>query len=65
MLTELGIFISSPLLSVGGCIAISCDSMRRSRCTNIELSDCMKCNRDVISPGDLDTCDEEQKDMDS
>ena len=64
MLTELGIFISSLLLSLGGCIAISCDSMRRSRCTNIELSDCMKCNRAVL-PGDSATCDEEQNDTDS
>jgi hypothetical protein len=48
MLSELGIFISSVLLSLGGCIAISCSEMRRSRCTQISVSDCVKCNRDVI-----------------
>ena len=49
MLAELGILISSILLSLGGCWNVTCVKMRRSRCTKIELSDCLKCHRDVVS----------------
>ena len=46
-LTELGIFISSLLLSLGGCISVICSESRRSRCTKITLP-CCDIERDIV-----------------
>jgi len=40
ILTELGIFISSILLSLGGCIAVVCNESHRSKCTHITFPCC-------------------------
>jgi len=50
MLSELGILISSVLLSVGGLVALVGEQCRRSRCTRINCSDCCQMDRDVESP---------------
>ena len=46
-LTELGILISSVLLSLGGCISVICSESRRSRCTKITLP-CCDIERDIV-----------------
>jgi hypothetical protein len=46
VLSEVGILISSILLSLGGCIAVSATELRKSRCTSIK-SQCCACVRDV------------------
>ncbi len=46
-LTELGILISSVLLSLGGCISVICNESRRSRCTRITCP-CVDIERDIF-----------------
>jgi hypothetical protein len=46
-LTELGIFISSLLLSLGGCIAVCFTALRNSRCREINICGLGNCIRDV------------------
>ena len=46
-LTEWGIFISSLLLSIGGCIAVCFTALRNSRCREINICGIGNCVRDV------------------
>jgi hypothetical protein len=46
-LTEWGIFISSLLLSLGGCIAVCFSAMRNSRCREINVCGLGNCVRNV------------------
>ena len=48
MLTELGVFVSSILLSLGGCVAMTCGELRKSRCTQIKCSECMEIDRQIL-----------------
>ena len=51
-LTTWGVFIASVLLSVGGCIAMSCETFRRSRCT--QMSCCgATCTRKPLAPEEI------------
>ena len=45
-LTELGIFISSLLLSISGCFAVVMASLRNSRCKKISLCKTISCVRE-------------------
>lgn len=49
-LGALGVFLSSLILSIGGCIAVTGEQFRRSRCTKINCSDCCELDRDIESP---------------
>jgi hypothetical protein len=49
-LASLGVLVSSIILSVGGCIAVTGEQFRRSRCTKINCSDCCQLDRDIESP---------------
>ncbi len=51
-LTELGIFVSSILLSLGGCISVICNESRRSRCTKISLP-CCDIERDIVDADNI------------
>lgn len=51
-LTELGIFISSILLSVAGCLSVICTESRRSKCTKIKFPCCV-IDRDTIGDDDI------------
>ena len=44
-LTELGVFLSSLLLSVSGCYAVVASYYSKSRCTKIEVCNCIECTR--------------------
>ena len=45
-LTEIGIFISSLLLSLSGCFAVVFASLRNSRCKKISLCKTISCIRE-------------------
>ena len=51
-LGTLGVFLSSLLLSLGGCIAVVFSSFRQSRCKNISCCG-LKCDRENIPSADL------------
>lgn len=44
-LTDLGIFISSLLLSISGLMAVLCSSLRKSNCTSITCGKCCQLER--------------------
>ncbi len=44
-LTDLGIFLSSLLLSLSGLIAVMCSSLRKSNCSSIKCSKCLEIER--------------------
>jgi hypothetical protein len=46
-LTEIGIFISSLLLSLSGCFSVVFSSLRNSRCKKISLCKTVSCVRDT------------------
>ena len=52
-LTELGIFISSLLLSLAGCVSVICSESRRSRCTRITFP-CCQIHRDTVAEDNLE-----------
>jgi hypothetical protein len=45
-LTELGIFLSSLLLSISGCFAVVMTSLRNSRCKTISFCKTISCIRE-------------------
>ena len=45
-LTTIGIFVSSLLLSLGGCLALVIGELRKSRCTSLKCGQ-TSCVRDV------------------
>ncbi len=47
-LTDLGIFISSLLLSVSGLIAVMCSSLRKSNCSKIKCGHCCELQRNNL-----------------
>lgn len=47
-LTDLGIFLSSLLLSISGLIAVTCSALRKSNCKTIECGKCCKLERDNL-----------------
>lgn len=47
-LTDLGIFLSSLLLSISGLIAVLCSSLRKSNCTTIKCGKCLALERDNL-----------------
>jgi hypothetical protein len=49
--TELGIFISGLILSLGGCFAIVSSHIRRSNCSEIDCF-CLKCYREDMGISD-------------
>jgi hypothetical protein len=46
--TELGVFISGLLLSLGGCFALVFSNLRKSNCSDIELG-CFRCHRENLN----------------
>lgn len=46
--TELGVFISGLLLSLGGCFALVFSNLRKSNCSDIELG-CFRCKRENLN----------------
>lgn len=46
--TEIGIFISGLILSLGGCFAMVFSNLRKSNCSDIELG-CFKCHRQNLN----------------
>ncbi len=44
-LTDLGIFLSSLLLSISGLLAVLCSSLRKSNCSTIKCCKCMEIER--------------------
>ena len=46
--TELGVFISGLLLSLGGCFALVFSNLRKSNCSDIELG-CFRCHRQNLN----------------
>ena len=51
--TELGIFISGVILSTAGFCSILLSHLRKSNCSEIEISNCLKCNRQNMEIGDV------------
>ena len=49
--TELGIFISGLILSLGGCIAVVCSQLRKSNCSYIKCF-CLRCDREDLDISD-------------
>jgi hypothetical protein len=51
-LTDLGIFISSLLLSVSGLLAVLCSSLRKSNCSSIKCGSCCQLERGNLNISD-------------
>ena len=51
-LGTIGVFVSSLLLSLGGCIAVMFSSMRQSRCKNIKCCG-LSCIRENLQSPDV------------
>jgi hypothetical protein len=52
-LSELGVFLSSLLLSLSGCYAVVASYYVKSRCTSIECCRCIKCTRANLHVDDV------------